>query len=487
MALQCVVPRNLINGVWCEGKGPVVESVNPASPDDIVARYPEGTASDLYSAIDAAQSAQGAWEKLGSINRGRILFAVADLMFERRNELAALMTREQGKTLGEALVEVDGSAETIRYHASRGRDPIGSTFPSSFPGEHIETRRRAIGLIAVITPWNFPTQIPAWKIAPALLWGNTVIWKPAADVPALSQAFAAVFHDAGIPAGVLNLVLAPGAVAQALVDSPKIHGITFTGSVTVGMGIAKAATPRGVKVQLELGGNNAAIVMPDVDPEFAAKQLAIGAMSGSGQKCTATRRIITVGASNANFVKFFKEAINNLLVGDGLDPRSTTGPVISARARDDIQIAVADSLAAGGKIIVQADIPDSNGYFVAPTVLEGTMSLQTCREEVFGPVTTILNATNLEEAISLANGTEFGLTASIFSTNDADIEYAIENLAAGIIKVNAPNTGSELHVPFGGTKASTVPGPREQNSETARDFFTTTVSVYRRQAPRSNP
>jgi acyl-CoA reductase-like NAD-dependent aldehyde dehydrogenase len=227
--------------------------------------------------------AQGEWEALGSIKRGAILRDAADLLAARREAVAELMTLDQGKTYGEALVEVDGSVETIRYHAAKGRDPIGRTFPSSFPGEHIETVRQALGTVGVITPWNFPTQIPAWKIAPALLHGNAVVWKPAGDVPAVSFAFAEALHDAGMPAGVFNMVLAPGSVAGALVEDPRIAGITFTGSVGVGKSIAALAAPRGVKVQLELGGHNAAIVMPDVDIEYAASQLLVGAMSGTGK------------------------------------------------------------------------------------------------------------------------------------------------------------------------------------------------------------
>ncbi len=405
-------------------------------------------------------------------------------MEDRREALAALMTREQGKTLAESLGEVDGSVETIRYHAAKGRDSNGRTFPSSFPGEHIETVRQALGVVAVITPWNFPTQIPAWKIAPALLWGNTVVWKPAGDIPAISFAFAQVFHDAGMPAGVFNMVLAPGSVAQSLVDDPRIAGITFTGSVGVGKQIADSATQRGVKVQLELGGNNAAIVMPDTDPQFAAQQLLIGAMSGSGQKCTATRRIITVGGIRESFIEHLTAGIESLIVGDGTEPTTTTGPVISERAKAEIESAVSDAIAEGGRIVAQAKIPEGDGFYVAPTVIEGTMNLRTCKEEVFGPVTTLLHAESLTEAIEMANATEFGLTASIFSSNDADIAQATRELQAGLIKINAPNTGSELHVPFGGLKDSTFPGPREQNAESVSEFFTVTKSVYRRIAPR---
>lgn len=476
-------PANLIAGQWVAGGGAEAVSVNPARPDEAVATFREADAGDISAAVEAALGAQAEWEALGSIRRGAILRDAADLLAERRECVAELMTRDQGKTLPEALVEVDGSVETIRYHAAKGRDAHGRTFPSSFPGEHIETVRQALGVVGVITPWNFPTQIPAWKIAPALLHGNAVVWKPAGDVPAVSFAFAEALHDAGVPAGVLNMVLAPGSVAGRLVEDPRVAGITFTGSVGVGKVIAAAAAPRGVKVQLELGGHNAAIVMPDVDPAYAASQLLVGAMSGTGQKCTATRRIIVVGDAYDTFVPEFSSLVSGLVVGDGMESGVTTGPVISERARAEIDSAVADSLAEGGTVVAQAQVPDGPGYFVAPTVLEGTMNIRTCKEEVFGPITTIVRAASLEEAIGIANDTEFGLTASIFSTSDADIARATRELQAGLIKVNAPNTGSELHVPFGGLKDSTFPGPREQNAETVAEFFTVTKSVYRRLAP----
>ncbi len=478
--------QQLIGGEWSDGSGSEALSSNPADPEDTVTRFRNSSEADILAALSAADKAQGDWESLGIIGRGLVLRSVANILQDRKNNLAALMTREQGKTLSEALAEVEGSIETIRYHAASSRNPIGVTYPSSVAGEHIELVREALGVIAVITPWNFPTQIPAWKIAPALLWGNTVVWKPASDVPALSCAFAAAFHDGGVPAGVMNLVLAPGRTAQALVDSPSIAGISFTGSVSVGQGIAGSAVKRGVKVQLELGGHNPAIVMPDVDPEFVAAELLIGAMSGTGQKCTATRRIITVGKIHEPFMAALAEKVSNLVVGNGSDPATTTGPVVSAAAKQEIESAIADAVAQGGRIVARAKIPDGPGYFVAPTVLEGGMELPTCREEVFGPVTTVMNVNSLDEALRLANATEFGLTASFFSSSDADIARATKDLVAGLIKINAPNTGSELHVPFGGLKSSTFPGPREQSAASVADFYTRTKSVYRRISPRGN-
>lgn len=487
MSPETLTPGHLIGGVFLQGSGDETLSMNPAEPDDIVARYHSASVADISRAVETARAAQVEWASLGLIARGQILREVAEVMTSRREELARLMTREQGKTYPESLGEIDGSIETIRYHAASSRNPLGRTYPSSVPGEHIEVIREALGVVGIVTPWNFPTQIPAWKIAPALLWGNAVVWKPASDVPATSHAFAQAFVDGGIPAGVLNMTLASGRIAQTLIDSPDVAGISFTGSVPVGSAIAGSTTARGAKVQLELGGHNAAIVMPDSDPDFAAGQLITGAFSGTGQKCTATRRIITVGDCHRDFLEAFTAHVEALVVGPGMDDGVTTGPVVSDSAKKEILSAVADAVGDGGKIVAQATVPDGPGFFVAPTVIEGTMAIRTCREEVFGPVTTVMNAATLEEAIELANATEFGLTASIFTTSDRAIHQATAGLQAGLIKINAPNTGSELHVPFGGLKASTFPGPREQNAESVADFYTQTKSVYRRLGVGRNP
>jgi len=353
-----------------------------------------------------------------------------------------------------------------------GRD----TSPLVFP---VSTLRRfdKLSVWSRSLPRGIPTQIQPGKSRQHCSGGNTVVWKPAGDIPAISFAFAQVFHDAGMPAGVFNMVLAPGSVAQSLVDDPRIAGITFTGSVGVGKQIADSATQRGVKVQLELGGNNAAIVMPDTDPQFAAQQLLIGAMSGSGQKCTATRRIITVGGIRESFIEHLTAGIESLIVGDGTEPTTTTGPVISERAKAEIESAVSDAIAEGGRIVAQAKIPEGDGFYVAPTVIEGTMNLRTCKEEVFGPVTTLLHAESLTEAIEMANATEFGLTASIFSSNDADIAQANPRTSSG------PDQNQTHRIPgrnytchSGDLKTQPSLVPREQNAESVSEFFTVTKS-----------
>ncbi|CAN2184720.1 PutA NAD-dependent aldehyde dehydrogenases [Candidatus Nanopelagicaceae bacterium] len=473
--------KNLIAGQFLIGHGQEDTSINPAHPSERVANYNQASGSDIESALEAAQAAQNEWASITLIQRALVLRRAADLLIGRRQELSKLMTIEQGKILSESTIEVDASIETIRYHADSARFMYGKTFTSSTREERIETLKQPLGVVAVVTPWNFPMQIPCWKIAPALLWGNAVIWKPASNVPALSFALAKIFHEAGVPSGVFNMVLASGHITDRyLIGSSKISGVSFTGSGRVGNSIAQSCLPRGIKIQLELGGNNAAIIMPDVDPEHAASQMLIGAMSGTGQKCTATRRIITVGSGHETFINSLIAKVNKLVVGDGLNSNSQIGPVISSVARNEIQNAVKEAVSDGGKIIAQAKLPEGDGFFVAPTLIEGDMTIKTCREEVFGPVVTIMNAATLEEAIDIANATEFGLTASIFSSSHSDIALASSTLQAGILKINAPNTGSEIHAPFGGLKSSTFPGPREQNADSISDFFTISKTVYHR-------
>jgi acyl-CoA reductase-like NAD-dependent aldehyde dehydrogenase len=478
--------QHLIDGAWTDGGADAAGkqdavSTNPANAD-VVATYREATSADLRRSLDAAVQAQREWSKAGMIRRGLVLRRAAELLEQRADQVARLMTAEEGKTLPEARVEVGASVETLHYHAGQSRMAEGSIFPSSHPDELIRTVRRPLGVVAVITPWNFPVQIPVWKIAPALLWGNAVIWKPASETPAVSVALAQVFLDAGVPAGVLNLLLAPGSLGAELVAAEEVAAVTFTGSVPVGRSIAGVAIPRGARVQLELGGHNAAIVMPDVDPAVAAETLVFGAMGSTGQKCTATRRIIAVGEMYDALIPELRKRVEALRVGDGAEGGVDIGPLISGRSRKDVQDAVDTAIQQGAEVVASTPgTPDGEAFF-APTVLTGPATMDIAREEVFGPVTTLLRAADLDEAIELANGTKFGLTASIFSSDERTVRRCVEEIDAGLVKANAPTTGSELHVPFGGTKASAFPAPREQNAQTAADFFTWSKSAYMRTA-----
>ncbi|WP_406134904.1 aldehyde dehydrogenase family protein [Streptomyces sp. NBC_01089] len=486
--------RHLVAGEWVDGEGAEAHSTDPAHPDRAVAVYRTAGKTLLDQAVTAAQAAQPDWSAQGLIQRGLVLRRAAALLADRAEEIALLMTREEGKTLPESRAEVGASVETLYYHASRARAADGATFPSAHPEEIIRTLRRPLGIVAAITPWNFPLQIPAWKIAPALLWGNAVIWKPASDTVAVAAAFARVLADAGVPAGVLNLLLAPGSVGAALVAREEIAGVTFTGSVTVGRSIQAAAVPRGAKVQMELGGHNAAIVLPDADPAAAAADLVAGAMGSTGQKCTGTRRIIAVAEAYDALVPELKSRIEALVVGDGLADGVGIGPLVSGKARQEVESAVEQALSEGAQVLARADAgpasgaesgsasaPASDGScYYPPTLLAGHPGLTICHEEVFGPVTTLVRAADLDEAIRIANGTRFGLTAAVFTCDERAVRRCVEELDAGLVKANAPTTGSELHAPFGGLKDSSFPAPREQNGDSGAEFFTWSKTAYLR-------
>ncbi len=472
-----------INGTWVEGSGDFVSRYNPAAPAQAVTSYHQAGSKELREAIDAAAAATTAWDELGILARGRVLAAAAAAIRDRAEEIAAVMTAEHGKTIAESRMEVGASADTFDYHAASARNPVGTEYPSSHPEERILTVRRPLGVVGVITPWNFPLQIPAWKIAPALLHGNTVVWKSASNTPGVSVLLMEAMAAGGVPAGVVNLLLGPGQLGSELVSNPLVAGVTFTGSVPVGQHIRGIVCGRGAKLQLELGGHNATLVLPDADAELAATAVVNAAMGSTGQKCTATRRVILVGDGHEDFLARVKDKVSALIVGPGTDPAVQIGPVVSESARKEINAALDQALAEGGEIMAQAALPPGEGSYVAPTVLTGPRSMSICQEEVFGPITTVLHADTLEEAISLANNTAFGLTAAVFSSDERAIRRCVAALQAGLVKVNAPTTGSELHAPFGGMKDSTFAGPREQNSAAAATFFTHEKTAYLRLAP----
>lgn len=472
--------RNLVGGQWIAGDGAAAVSRNPARPEEAVATYNEATEALLDKAMSAAASSAREWDDLGLIARGRVLRRAATLLGERAEEVAVLMTREQGKTLPESRAEVAATIDTLDYHAASARQSDGVTYPSSNSDELIRTVRRPVGPVAVITPWNFPLQIPAWKIAPALLWGNPVVWKAASDTPAVAVAFAAVLSEAGVPAGVLNLLLGPGALGAQLVAHPATAAVTFTGSVPVGESIRDAVVPLGSRLQMELGGHNAAIVMPDADLEAAATTIVAAATGSTGQKCTATRRIIAVGEAAEPLRKALAARISALRVGEGTADDTDLGPLVSARARTEVLAAVDQAVAEGADVAARSAVPDGPGHYVPATLLAGDPALTICQEEVFGPVVTLLTVDDLDQAIDLANATTFGLTASVFTRDEQVVRRCLRDVVAGLVKVNAPSTGSELHAPFGGLRSSTFPAPREQNSATAAEFFSITKTAYLR-------
>ncbi len=452
-------------------------SVNPARPDQPVGEHAVGDASTAEDAVGAAVDAQKTWRDVGFRRRAEILEAAAILFDQRADELAMLATMEEGKTLGESRGEAVLSAETCRYQAGVIKMPRESVYPSAKPGETIRTLRTPLGTVGVVTPWNFPILIPVWKIAPALAAGNTVVWKTASNTPLTSVAIAQVFQDAGLPPGALNLILGPGSMGGAMVADSRVDGVTFTGSVPVGFGIREIVTARNGRVQLELGGHNPAIVFDDADLDFAVPLVVGGAMGSTGQKCTATRSVIAVGNVYDELVERMSVAVSELRIGDGQDPNTAIGPIVAPKARAEVAAGLEKALSQGAEIVATASVPDSSECFFAPTLLTGNTSLDIWTEEVFGPISTVVKVDTEDEAFALANATEFGLSASVFTNDMWRVDRATNELQAGLVKINAPTTGSELHVPFGGEKSSSGHAPREQG-DTALDFFTRTRSVY---------
>jgi acyl-CoA reductase-like NAD-dependent aldehyde dehydrogenase len=476
--------RNLIGGAWIDGDGVPEHSENPADPAGVpVAEYRTATEEQLEQAMTAATEAAPGWDRLGLLGRGQVLRRAGQIMEGRAEELAALMTREQGKSLADSRGEVGATIETFHYHAAAARRPDGATYPSAHPDEIVRTVRRPVGVVGVITPWNFPLQIPVWKIAPALLWGNPVVWKPASFTPALAVALTEILVEAGLPDGVLNLLLGPGHLGAGLVKHVDTAAVTFTGSVPVGHTIRDVVVPRGAKLQMELGGHNAALVLPDAHLPSAADAIVAAAMGSTGQKCTATRRVIAVGDCYDALVALLVERVEALTVGRGSDDGTALGPVVSAKARDQISSAVQHAVDEGAQVLATAPVPEAAGHWVQPTLLAGPPELTICQEEVFGPVATVLRVPDLDSAIALANATDFGLTASVFTRNERSARRCVDELVAGLVKVNAPSTGSELHAPFGGLRDSSFPAPREQASDAAAEFFTISKTAYVRLAP----
>ena len=467
---------HLIGGEWIS-TGPAGTSHNPARPNEPVGEYPLGDASTASDAVSAAVDAKQMWRDAGFKARAEMLERAAVLFEERADELAMIGTLEEGKTLPEMRGEAMLSAETCRYQAGVIKMPREQIYPSVKRGELIRTLRAPLGTVGVITPWNFPILIPVWKLVPALAAGNTVVWKTASNTPLVSVAIAKIFNDAGVPPGVLNLILGPGSMGSALVEDPRVDGVTFTGSVPVGFGIRDKVTARNGRVQLELGGHNPAIVFDDADLDITVPLVVGGAMGSTGQKCTATRRVIAVGDIHDRLVERMADAVQNLAIGDPTDAGTAIGPIVAQRARQEVAEGLEKAISQGAEVVAQATTPDSSDCYFAPTLLSGSTSLDIWTEEVFGPISTVIRVDTEDEAFALANDTEFGLSASVFTNDMWRVDRAVHELQAGIIKINAPTTGTELHVPFGGEKSSSGHAAREQG-DTAHDFFTRTRSVY---------
>jgi acyl-CoA reductase-like NAD-dependent aldehyde dehydrogenase len=474
--------RQLVAGQWRPGSGRRLQSLSPTQPDIVVAEGDSATADDVDEAVGAARQALSGWAATPIHQRGALLAAAAAIVEHNAGEWGLELTLEEGKTKAEGIAEVSRAAQILRYYAAEGDRQAGEIFASPRAGEQILVTRKPIGVVAAITPFNFPIAIPAWKIAPALVYGNTVVWKPASSVPLLAVRLAEALTGAGLPPGVLNLMIGNSAAGDHLVNHAGVDAITFTGSTGIGRRIAAAAAARGVPVQAEMGGKNAAVVLDDADFDLALEQVMLGTFRSSGQKCTATSRLILTAGIADRFLGALSARADGLIVGDPSVDATQMGPVISRAAQADIIGGIDVAKAQGASVLAggggYSDGPLADGHFVAPTIVELSAPAGIWTEELFGPVLAVRRAADAEEAFALANDSEFGLSAAVFTQDLTRALQAIDRVDVGVLHINSESAGADPHVPFGGAKRSGL-GPKEQGGA-AREFFTHTTTVYLR-------
>ena len=480
---QQQVFHNFIGGQWRPShSGETFVSTNPARTHELIGYYQQSTAADLEDAVEAALAARREWAATPAPERGDILLRTATLLEQRKEELASLMTREMGKVLKETRGDVQIAIDVAKFIAGEGRRAEGEVLPSAFRDKFTMTVRHPLGIVGIITPWNFPIAIPAWKTFPALLAGNTVILKPASDTPLLALKLAEILHDAGLPAGVFNVLTGPGSsLGDALASHKHIDMISLTGSTEVGRHVAEICGRDLRRCALELGGKNAIIVMDDADLNLAVASVAWGAFGTTGQRCTATSRVIVHKAIEQEFADRLVAAAEKLSIGDGLDPSIDMGPLVnkgrvkSVHEYTEVGKREGATLLTGGSPLT--DEAHADGAFYQPTIFSNVApEMRIAREEVFGPFVSLLPVDSYEEAIRIVNGTEYGLSASIFTQDTRTTFRAIRDIESGLVYVNAPTTGSEIHLPFGGMKQSGN-GHRELGSS-AVDEFSEVKSVF---------
>jgi len=455
------------------------ESINPSNIDEVVARYSKATTDDVDQAVQAARAAFPAWSEASPEVRSDVLDRAGSLVIERAKTLGELLSREEGKTLAEGVGEVMRAGRILKYFAGEALRRHGQTLESTRPGLDVSTYREAVGVFGLITPWNFPIAIPAWKSAPALAFGNTVVIKPATPTPAIAHALAAIIHEAGAPPGVFNLVIGEGGIGSAIVDHPDIDGISFTGSQGVGALVGQGAMKRQARVQLEMGGKNPLVVLDDADLERAVTCAIDGAFFGTGQRCTASSRIIVTEGIHDRFVEALAERARSLRVGDALDPNTQIGPAVSETQLEQNLRYVEIAKGEGGKVLTGGEplSLDKRGYYMAPTVIADTAPDQRINcEEVFGPVASTVRVRDYDEALEIANRGQFGLSAGIVTNSLKHSRDFRRRVKAGMVMVNLPTAGVDYHVPFGGTRKSSY-GAREQGFA-AVEFYTQTKTVY---------
>ncbi|MDF1545339.1 MAG: aldehyde dehydrogenase family protein [bacterium] len=477
------VYKNFINGQWVESSsGETYENRNPANTDEIVGIFQKSNVDDVNAAVDAAAEAYKSWRLVPAPKRGEILYRIASRLLERKEEYSADMTREMGKIIHETRGDTQEAIDMTFYMAGEGRRLFGQTTPSEMVAKFNMSVRQPLGVCAFITPWNFPMAIPSWKMMPALICGNTIVIKPATDTPLSVVNLLKVCEEEGIPPGVVNMVTGSGgAIGEPLIHNPKVKVVSFTGSTAVGRTVSKACAADFKHVSLEMGGKNVQIVMEDANLELAVDGALWGAFGTTGQRCTATSRLICHKDVYGKVLEMLTERVEKLKVGNGLDESIQMGPAINQQQLDTVlsyvEIAKKDGarLASGGERLTGGDY--DKGFFVQPTIFaDVTQNMRIWKEEVFGPVLAVARFDNFDQAIEMANDTSYGLSASIF-TQDVNRAYtAMRDVYTGIFYVNAPTIGAETHLPFGGTK-ETGNGHREA-SVAALDVFSEWKSVY---------
>jgi aldehyde dehydrogenase (NAD+) len=468
---------NLIDGQWTAGVA-AADNINPSDLDDTIGRFAQGTAADVDAAIAAATRAQRAWARSTQL-RADVLDRAGRLIEARRDELGRLLSREEGKTLAEGIGEVNRAAQIFKFFAGEVVRTPGEALDSVRPGVDVEIRRQAMGVVGLITPWNFPIAIPAWKIAPALAYGNAVVLKPADLTPASVHALTEILVEAGVPSGVFNLVMGRGrVVGEALVEHPGLSALSFTGSVEVGRGIVAKAAARQLKVQAEMGGKNPMVILNDADLDAVLPQCINAAFYSTGQRCTATSRFIVERGILAEFSERMTALMTALRVGHALDAQTQIGPVVSEAQLLGNQRYVEMARQEGATVIGGESVAcATRGHYMRPALfLDATNDMRSSREEIFGPCASIIAADDFEHALALANATEYGLSAGICTRS---LKYSREfthRAEAGLVMVNLATAGVDYHVPFGGRKGSSY-GPREQGRYAA-EFYTTVKTAY---------
>ncbi|MCW5611640.1 MAG: aldehyde dehydrogenase family protein [Rubrivivax sp.] len=475
---------NYIAGEWVGGKSSA-ENVNPSDTRDVIGLYARADAAQTADAIAAAQAAQPKWASFTPQQRADALDRVGSEIAARQAELADLLAREEGKALPDAAGEVQRAAQIFKFFAGEALRVPGELLASTRPGMSVEVTREPIGVVSIITPWNFPIAIPAWKIAPALAYGNAVVFKPAELVPGSAWALTEILSRAGLPAGTFNLVMGRGRdVGEAMLGDARVAGVTFTGSEGTGRRVAQACvTRRGpmARFQLEMGGKNPLVVLDDADLEVAVNCAINGAYFSTGQRCTASSRLIVTAGIHDRFVEAMVAKLKTLAVGDARCAGTVIGPVVDAtqlqQDLDYIAIGRAEgaTLAFGGEALPEVD--GQPGFYLRPALFTGAANaMRICREEIFGPVAAVIRAADADEALALANDTDYGLSAGVCTTSLRWAAHFKRHLQAGMVMVNAPTAGVDPHVPFGGRKASSF-GPREQGRHAA-EFYTTVKTAY---------